>query len=242
MKRKLRRNRNKKNWSKAYKKQIVSQILRMSRKDIADEATHFAPLNSNQKLLIDGSPNDAIIDKGLWLNHHSYQEGYIGVAIRLLDFIKLSDSNTIKDSYIYVSLFCFRQYLELSMKDSLIHYYSEECLETMVKEIGHNLVRLYEEIKKLHGFTQDDETTAVETIINTIQGIDPKGEAFRYPYSINEETGEIKTNYNIKLGLKNVRVLRTRMLQLYNFFDGINNMVHDYKRKGITCSQQEISK
>ena len=174
-----------------------------------------------------------MIGRGLWLNQNNYQEGYIGVAIRLLDLIKLSDNIAIKDSYIFVALYCFRHYLELTMKDSLIHYYKGEAAFTKVKECGHNLLLLYKEILKLPNVTQDETTNTVREMINTIQGYDPMGVTFRYPYHINEQTGEIKTSLRPNMVLRSIRTLRTRMMQLYNFFDGINSMVHDYERNGI---------
>ena len=205
----------------------------MSRRDIASETLSIQPLKLNHKLFENGDVADAMIGRGMWLNQQSYQDGYIGSAITLLDLIKLSDKNEIKDSYIIVALFCFRQYLELSMKDSLIHYYKSEKLGELVYESGHNLEDLFEKIMELPQMEPNETSEAVKQMINTIQGYDPTGVVFRYPYSIDKATGQIKPLLKPGIGLKSVKALRKRMLQLYEFFDGINSMVHDYERKGI---------
>ena len=219
---------------KAYKKQIVGEVLRLSRKDISSECLNAPPIKPTHKLFPNGEHNDAMIGKGLWLNHLNYQEGYIGVAIRLLDIIRLSDNIIIKDSYILVALFCFRHYLELSMKDSLLHYYKEHS-SAIIMDCGHNLEALFNEIMKLPGMYSDETTDSVKRMVNTLHGYDPTGIVFRYPYNLEASTGSVKTTLMPKIGLKDVRTLRVRMMQLYNFFDGINWMVHDYERKGRYC-------
>lgn len=215
---------------KSYKKQIIQEVTRLSRNYVLSDCRNIMPIRPHHKLFIDGDSCDAMISRGLWLNQHLYQEGYIGVAIRLLDFIRLSDSNAVKDSYIFVALFCFRHYLELTMKDTLIHYYQDKAV-LKIMECRHNLVSLFREVMNLPNMHQDAETNAIENIINTIQGYDPTGTVFRYPYSINEQTGEIKPSIRPRIGLKDVRILKTRMMQLYNFFDGVNSMVLDYRNK-----------
>ena len=213
----------------------------MSRRDIFKEAMGLSPISSSGKLFEKGDVTDSLINRGLWLNHEAYQVGYIGAAVSLLDLIKMSDSNSIKDSYIFVALFCFRHYLELTMKDSLINYYDNKERTDIVNGYGHDLVKLYNEIIKLPNVQQDNTTNTISNIINTLQGIDSTGTVFRYPYKIDGETGKICSSFNVNIGLKSIPVLRKRMLQMYLFFDGINMMVHDYERNGMRNFKRNVT-
>ncbi len=165
-----------------------------------------------------------MLGRGIWLNQNAYIEGYAGTAILLLDLIKMSRNNAVKDSYIFVSLYCFRHYLELSMKDSILHSNSSR---TISKIMGHNLKDLYKQILELPRINEDDTTQIVQKMIDTIHDYDASGTAFRYPYSVQDTTGALKTTMRHFPRLINVHILKIRMLQLYLFFDGINNMVHN---------------
>ena len=200
----------------------------MSRKDISSECLYAPDIKTTHSFFVDGDVDDSLIGRGLQMDRLNYQEGYFGIAIRILDLIRMSNNNAIKDSYIYVSLFCFRHFLELSMKDTIIHYYNKkEEASSIIRNSGHNLISLYNELSKLPGVHSDDVSKTVSNMLNTIQGYDPTGTVFRYPYRVNEN-GIIEPINRRHIGLKNIRVLKTRMMQLYNYFDGINSMICSY--------------
>lgn len=216
--------------TKAYRNQIARQVVRMSNRDIWDECSGLPKICSNDKLFSVGDVNDPILNKDLSLNLQSYQDGYIGTAITLLDLIKISKSIQIKDSYIYVALFCFRQYVELTIKDSLMAYHSTDI---NVQSLGHNILEAYDELMKIPLIEKDNRCKGVRDMLNSLCGIDPSGTVFRYGYKINSRNGKLSSTYNSRRGLISVKKLRMCMLQMYDFFEGISWMIYDNKQNQI---------
>ncbi len=194
----------------------------MSKTEMYNNLCLVPPIQIKDELFVESSNiEDSMLGRGLWLNENAYIEGYAGTAILLLDMILISKNNAVKDSYIFVSLFCFRHFLELSMKDTIKHVFSTSWQDIR----GHNLKELYKKILEIPNMNEDETTRAIKKMIDTINDYDPSGTAFRYPYSVQNDTGELKTTMRYPPTLIEVRTLKTRLLQLYAFFDGINSMV-----------------
>ena len=121
-------------------------------------------------------------------------------------------------------MFCFRQYLELSMKDSILRlrnfrktaFRGENNLE------HHNLLSLWNELKKY--FDVNDTTVKyVGNLINEFQNVDEKGTLFRY----NELLSKSICNTERRMPLIDVDNMYMRILQMYSFFEGINEIARN---------------
>ena len=142
----------------------------------------------------------------------------------LLDLIKLSNNNLVKDGYIFPALYCFRHYLELIMKDS-IHYFKINRGNISSNELGYddNEHCLFNLWNSLRNFI-DDESPQIRRVCNLIKELDniDKGSTF-FRYAFNHENGEIK-EYDFPATMIDISELKKRMMQLYCFFEGINFM------------------
>ena len=149
-------------------------------------------------------------------------EGYINSALNLLNIIKETDSNLAKDSYAFPALFNFRQYLELTMKESISSF---ENLGGQYKDDkNHNLTSLWDSLC----IFLDKENKELSVVGKLIQEFDDKDRysmAFRYPYQKGKE-GEVQqeNSFNDLIDIENLRI---KMLQLYRFFEGVSELAHN---------------
>lgn len=143
-------------------------------------------------------------------------EGYINSALNLLEIIKKSSGNFAKDSYIFPALFCFRQYLELTMKISIAQF--KNLGGKYENDDKHSLISLW---SSLYCFLEKNKNTKiVEKMIREFDEIDSTSTFFRYPYrKMVEDTSPDR--------LINIENLQTKMLQLYRFFEGISFIAYN---------------
>lgn len=214
-------------FKKAYKKQLEKTAVRryinenkgcatcFKIHDASSECLDLSELNVNDCLFKVG---EGMIDPFLASSKERKEilmpEGYVSAALNLLEIIKKTDSNFVRNSYIFPALFCFRQYLELTMKISIAKFGASDG---KYKD-GHNLLNLW---SSLHRFlAKDKKTEKIGELIKELENIDCKSTFFRYPYQKGEQymTKQDGTSNE----LIDVENLQTKMLQLYSFFEGIS--------------------
>ena len=135
----------KKRYKKSIKKQLERELLLLSKYDIDSIDHGILPLTDSDTLFVQRK------EKG-WYNLDSdmfIQDGYASASAILLTLIRLSKDGYLRECYIFPAIFCLRQYLELSMKDSILFfrlrrkvvYAGEANLE------GHDLALLWNNLK-----------------------------------------------------------------------------------------------
>ena len=149
------------------------------------------------------------------------QDGYASASAILLTLVRLSNDRYMRECYIYPALFCFRQYLELTMKDSILYLRlkrknvnsGESNLE------GHDLLKLWENLR-MYFDVNDSQVENVRRIIDELNSVDSNGELFRYGSSLTKKV----LDKDMEMPLIDVDILFNRIVQLYNFFEGVNSM------------------
>ena len=223
----------KRRYKKSLRQKLMRELLLLSRKDI-DDMTNYIPLLSNEDVLFSESDvvSDAILNTTQRENDILIPNGYISTSVLLLNIIKFSHSNLTKDSYIFPALFCFRQYLEIVMKSAILRYRNGDInpYQGESKFKTHDLEELWTKlIKHIH---VDDDVDNIGRIIHELNEVDNDSATFRYDYHLNRIVRE-KDNKEIN-ELLDLNVLMQRVLQLYRFFDGIDDdsrVYYDKKHK-----------
>ena len=220
---KLRFSKLKKQYKNAVKRQLAREFFLLSESDINHDCLFAKPLAETDRLF-------EVQDEREYTTFHSLddeiymQNGYASAATALLNLIKISNDRFVRESYLNPVMFCFRQYLELSMKDSILRlrnlrktaFRGENNLE------HHNLLSLWNELKKY--FDVNDTTVkCVENLINELQNVDEKGTLFRY----NELLSKSICNTERRMPLIDVDNMYMRILQMYSFFEGINEIARN---------------
>lgn len=207
----------KRRYKNAIKKQLQRELYLLSKKDIDSFDTNIPHLSDNDSLFVNREEgNVSYIDSDMYI-----QNGYASTSAILLYLVSISNDRYLRECYIYPIMFCLRQYLELTMKDSILYcrlrrrvsYSGESNLE------GHNLLMLWDNLK-LYLDANDSEVKNVHRIIKELNTVDSNGELFRYGSSLTKKV----LNKDIEMPLIDVNVLFTRIIQLYRFFEGINIM------------------
>ena len=152
------------------------------------------------------------------------QNGYASASAMLLTLVRLSKDRYIRECYIFPIMFCFRQYLELTMKDSILYLRLKRTIVNSGESNleGHDLLKLWNNLKMY--FNKNDSTIKnVQRIIEELNSVDNNGEVFRYGSSLTKRV----LNKNVEMPLIDVDILYDRILQLYVFFEGINIMARN---------------
>ena len=222
----------KRRYKKSLRNNLIREILLLSRSDI-DDMTYSVPVLSKDDVLFSKSDDvsNAILNITNSGNDMLMPNGYISTAVFLLGIIKFSQSNLVKDSYIFPALFCFRQYIELIMKSAILRYrngdmksyYGESSFKT------HDLEELW--AKLIKHIQVDDDVENIGRIIRELNEVDNDSTTFRYDYHLNRIVRN-KNNKQIN-ELLDLDILRQRILQLYRFFDGIDDDSRVYYDKNI---------
>lgn len=210
----------KRRYKDAIKKQLQRELFLLSKKNIDTFDTNIPHLNDNDSLFVEcEEDNRYYVDSDMFI-----QNGYASTSAILLNLISLSNDRYLRECYIYPVLFCFRQYLELTMKDSILYfrlkrkiaYSGESNLE------GHNLLVLWDNLK-LYFDVVDSEVKNIGRIITELNTVDSNGELFRYGSSLTKKV----LNKDLEMPLVDVSILFIRIIQLYRFFEGINTMARN---------------
>ena len=213
----------KKKYREQIKRQLTREMFLLSKSDINSTSLYVPSLKDEDTLFVpredDGYgrfPNDDEI---------LMQNGYASTSVLLLNLIKLSDDSFLKESYINPVMFCFRQYLELTMKDSLLRFrlWRRKPLSGEANLDGHNLFILWRDLKQYIEGKNKKEVKRIERLVEELNGVDEDGTLFRY--------NEFLTNALKEKGktrpLIDIDMLYLRILQMYNFFEGINTLARN---------------
>jgi len=146
-----------------------------------------------------------------------YIEGYRRAAEYLVAEVQASARN--QDFLVYPIIFLYRHYLELILKSIISD--SQELLDEPKKpRISHCLQDLWPEAKgllrKIHSFKTCKETQHLDHVIAEFAKLDPTGETFRYPFTLEGET--------LLSGLKhiNLRHLADQLKKVSDLLDGVS--------------------
>ncbi|SFO74669.1 hypothetical protein SAMN04487852_106161 [Prevotella sp. tf2-5] len=214
----------KKNYRKQIKRQLSRDFFLLSKSDINSISLYVPNLKDDDTLFVPREDNgyghfpddDEIL----------MQNGYASTSVLLLNLIKLSNDRFLKESYINPVMFCFRQYLELTMKDSLLRFrlWRKSPSRGEANLDGHNLFNLWRDLKQYIG-PKDKEVNRIGKLVEELNAADEDGTLFRYNEFL---TNSIK-NTVITRPLIDINVIKLRILQMYSFFEGVNELA----RKGL---------
>ena len=210
----------KRRYKDAIKKQLQRELYLLSKKDIDSFDTNIPHLNDNDSLFVKRDEgNVSYIDSDMYI-----QNGYASTSAILLYLISLSNDRYLRECYIYPVMFCFRQYLELTMKDSILYFRLKRKVAYSGESNlgGHDLLVLWNNLKLYFDIT-DFEVKSVHRIITELNTVDNNGELFRYGSSLTKKV----LDKNVEMPLIDVSILFTRIIQLYRFFEGINLMARN---------------
>lgn len=211
----------KRRYQKSLREKLIKELLLLSKKNI-DDMVSFIPLLSNEDTLFSESDavNDAMLNTTQSRNDILIQNGYISVSVLLMNIVEFSQSNLVKDSYIYPALFCFRQYLEITMKKAILKYRDGDTnpYKGESKFKTHDIENLWEKLIK--HIQVDEDVKNVGRIIHELNEVDKDSTVFRYDYHLNRDIGN-KNNREFNCPL-DMDVIKQRVLQLYRFFEGID--------------------
>lgn len=212
----------KKNYREQVKRQLSRDLFLLPRSDINSVSLYVPSLKDEDTLFVPQEDNS--------YGHFSdddeilMQNGYASTSVLLLNLIKLSNDRFLKESYINPIMFCFRQYLELTMKDSLLRFrlWRKSPSRGEANLDGHNLSNLWRDLKQ-YIEPKDEETDRIGKLIEELNAVDEDGTLFRY----NEFLTNTIKNKETTRPLIDIDMLYLRILQMYNFFEGINTLARN---------------
>ncbi len=193
-----------------YREQVHRDIFSLAQMDIDSIALRLGPCKKGQKLIVESQyPLDPRLMLSSRDNDVYFVYGYIQASIMLLNIVHYGKSYFRKDSYIYPAMFCFRMYLELTMK--LIIKNRSGIVVT-----GHSLMKIWDELKSVCSLQLDDDVESVEFLIKSFHELDERSTTFRYPKMLNLSQESWQQSMMI-----DIQKLQECFLQLYRFFDGL---------------------
>lgn len=210
----------KRRYKDAVKKQLEKELFLLSQKDIDSLGNVMRPFNNDDTLFVKRDEDSSYcLDSDMFI-----QNGYANASALMITIIRLSKNSFLRECYIFPALFCLRQYLELTMKDSILFFRSRRRMaysgESNLE--GHNLTLLWNNLK-LYFDKYDPEVKYVERLIIELNGYDSNGELFRYGSCLTKQI----LNREIKMPFIDVDILYKRIIQLYRFFEGVNDLARN---------------
>lgn len=159
-----------------------------------------------------------------------YIHGYKEAADMLITQAISSKYISKLDTWVFPILFLYRQYLELQMKDMVLHYgeMKTEGKKAFLKDSSHSLIKIWLELKPvLENIASDNkeknDVEIVESYIQQLHDRDPNSVVFRYPIGMDLKKALDKEH---RINLKN---LSLRMQELENFFNGVDGALSERK-------------
>ena len=173
----------KKKFVSSIERRTIRKMMLLSKKEISDFITNTPPLSMEDKLFVQSSnPRNSCLNRSTYVREHHLSDSYFCNALFLLDIIHESDSNAVRDGYIYPALFSFRHYLELTMKDTLNQKEGEGKVAKVVTDKVHTLLGIWNAYKGI--VPHNEECNIIEALINEISDVDPYSLNFRYTYDV----------------------------------------------------------
>lgn len=152
-------------------------------------------------------------------------EGYKRGADRLV--AEANDNRAMRDFFVYPVIFCYRHFLELSLKYLIATY--GPLVSVAPNWSTHKLEKLWAEaatVLDAYGVPHDEARTAVVVCIEEFAKIDAESFAFRYP---TERDGA-----PIALGIERLDLVQLRdvMDGISGYFNGMDGYLSDLKGAG----------
>ncbi len=86
------------------------------------------------------------------------------------------------DLYIFPIMFCYRQYLELILKNIYFVNAKDEDYNDFLRKVSHDLLKIWSYVKPILAKDHSDsEVDLIDNVVCLIHEIDPKSYTFRYP-------------------------------------------------------------
>lgn len=212
-----------KSYKDAVKRQVIRDVILLSKSDINHDCLFAPPLSITDTLFVKREDSDQM--GANFLNDDILmQNGYASAASLLLNLIKMSDNKFVRESYINPVMFCFRQYLELSMKDSILRFRFQRK-KANVNEIavnGHDLSKLWDGLVKYID-ANNNTVKCIGNLIREFNDMDKNATLFRYNEFL---TKKICDEERI-MPLIDVDKMLLRILQMYSFFEGVNELARN---------------
>lgn len=228
----------KKDFIKTIERRTMRKVMLLSKQEVSNMIMDISPLSVKDRLFVESEDlHNSCLNRNPSIREIHLEESYFSNAIFLLNLIHESDSNAVRDGFIYPALFSFRHYLELTMKDTLNMMTGKGKVSGVVTNKVHNLSDIWTEFKKI--VPDDQEIKIIEELIEELTLADPCSFNFRYTYDLkgNKISLYIKRE-DKKLDLEEQKPdnlnpetfpllidncnLKTVMLKIYNYFEGIN--------------------
>jgi hypothetical protein len=158
-------------------------------------------------------------------------EGYRRHGLMALGYKEAGDAtveralspHAIKDALVFPIVFLYRQYIELSLKQSIAAFGSDESAKQVWKT--HNLIDLWNYYKEIlvtfDIWSHKEADRSVELCIQEFSNVDPKSDAFRYPFDTKGQP------LALSIGRLDLRVLRDTIRSLDGYFSGCFSYLAD---------------
>ena len=210
----------------------------LSKQDVSNMTMGISPLSIEDRLFVESEDfRNSCLNRNNSVREIQLEESYFSNALFLLRLIYESDSNAVRDGFIYPALYSFRHYLELTMKDTLNIRAGRGKVADVVTNKVHNLNDIWTEFKKI--VPDDQEKDIIENLIKELSLSDPYSFNFRYTYDIQGNKTVLYIKRNIEepdlegdnidnldsetfpLLIDNSNLVKM-MLKMYCYFEGIN--------------------
>lgn len=119
-----------------------------------------------------------------------YAFGYINSYKRAGDILVKEMS---PDLLVFPIIFCYRQYLELLLKN-IYYIHKKDEYNNFINKVSHNLIKIWEFTKPiLQAEIKEKEINFIEKIVTIFDKIDPTSFTFRYEFDKKSERNIKKT-------------------------------------------------
>lgn len=205
------------------KRRLFTKMVLLSKHDIESLEDKIPALKVGDHFFESaGTGNYSCFNSEEYDNNLLMTRGFANASLFFLRIISCSESKYLKACYIAPCLYCFRHYVELTLKDTLWHY-SRCGYNIDIKELNdeHNLVTLWDKVLPLSG-KKDERTRIIGRFLHEISDVDKSGTTFRYSYHFSKDNRIQNVPLNMKIDNK---LLYVRMLQVYRFLEGMNDEI-----------------
>ncbi len=138
----------------------------------------YNPINVN-------SPNSKVAKIG-WqqlLSTTCYDFGYINSYLEVANTL-IESKYFVPDLYVFPVIFCYRQFIELSLKNICKLKMQETAYIQFIRNASHNLQKIWQEAEKHlieFNITEQDQIDFLKKVVDDFDMIDPTSFDFRYP-------------------------------------------------------------
>jgi len=164
-----------------------------------------------------------------FLDFYGMALGFKKAARESAELMVKDDSISALDTLFFAMVYLYRQSVELLLKARIFQYANENEQKEILKSCGHDLVKLYEEIKANFQDTKlsNNQHLWIHDFLYNISEFDRASDSFRYPYRITRDLfGANKFEYVFK-DRRNICLIK-----LVNKFETVFALIlHDFQLK-----------